>query len=220
MAGARRGAPASRPFGSARILNRRESGSGGGPAVALPTFSRSSNAGRAPAVVRCHHRLEDALAAFDDGGRAHVVVVAHDEDALDAGGVEPGRPTAQDFGGEAATAEGGPHAVPHVATLLGQGLVELVADGDPADDLSVDLGQQEVRVDRPRDSWRRCAAPRAARGSVPRTAQGSTARGTGSPRTQPGRPGGLLVGGRQRAQREHGVNRGDAEGAGLRASSR
>ena len=63
------------------------------------------------------------------------------------GAVETRERLAQDLAGEAATAEGGSHAVAHVTALLGQGLVERVADGDPAHDLTVDLGQQEVRMD-------------------------------------------------------------------------
>ena len=89
------------------------------------------------------HGVELTAAAFNDADRAGVVVVAGDEDPVDAEGADDGQALAQDLRRVAATPVGGQDAVADVPALAFEEVVQLMADLGPADDGPADIRHQE-----------------------------------------------------------------------------
>lgn len=96
--------------------------------------------------------LEDATTALDDRRRTYVVIVADDQRPFDPFlTTEPNR-LVQDLCGIAVTPKRRHDAVPDMTTFTGEPVVELESNGDPTDELSVDIRSEERRTDLARGS--------------------------------------------------------------------
>lgn len=123
---------------------------GGRRRAPAPTPSADPVAAEGDAVVGLgagHDSFQLAAARLDHGCRAGVVVVARDQRGLDAIGTGDHDALAEDLRRVATATERRAHAVPDVAAAEREEVIQPVADRRPPDDLSVDLGDQERRLD-------------------------------------------------------------------------